>query len=55
MGKSWVNFFQAVTRKEELKTLGQSEMLANVDMYFLYTFPVLFLVFNIIYWPYWLL
>ncbi len=46
---------QAVAKKEELQSLNQNEMLANVDVYFLYMFPVAFIVFNIIYWPYWTL
>ncbi len=42
-----------MTRKEELQSLNQSEMLANVDMCFLYAFPILFFVFNVVYWLYW--
>ncbi len=44
---------EAVKKREELASLDQSEMLTNIDTYFLYFFPVMFTVFNVIYWPYW--
>jgi len=40
-------------RKDEISEIDQKQRLAKVDVIFLYTFPLMFLAFNIIYWPYW--
>ena len=40
-------------RKEEIAALDQGQRLARVDSIFMYAFPLMFLVFNIVYWPYW--
>ncbi len=40
-------------RKDEIAALDQGQRLAKVDSIFSYTFPILFLLFNIVYWPYW--
>ncbi|XP_040573179.1 glycine receptor subunit alpha-4 [Lepeophtheirus salmonis] len=42
-------------RKEEIEELDHTEKLAKVDSILLYVFPFMFLVFNIIYWPFWIL
>eukprot|EP00093_Oithona_nana_P008850 08850.XXX_313244_316909_1 [CDS] Oithona nana genome sequencing. len=40
-------------RKEEIAAVDQGQRLARVDSIFMYMFPLTFLIFNIIYWPYW--
>ena len=41
-------------RKEEIAEIDQKQKLARVDSIFSYAFPLMFLVFNIAYWPYWM-
>ena len=41
-------------RKEEISSVEHAQRLAKVDSVFFYTFPLMFLAFNIIYWPYWI-
>ena len=40
-------------RKDEIAEIDQKQRLARVDSIFMYAFPLMFLVFNIAYWPYW--
>ena len=40
-------------RKDEIAEIDQKQRLARVDSIFSYSFPMMFLVFNIVYWPYW--
>ena len=40
-------------RKEEIAGLDQGQKLAKVDTIFLYVFPITFVAFNIVYWPFW--
>lgn len=40
-------------RKEEIAALDQGQLLAKVDSIFSYAFPLTFLLFNVVYWPYW--
>ena len=42
-------------RREEMSYLDQGQNLANIDSTFLYVFPIMFIVFNIVYWSSWLL
>ena len=42
-------------RKEEIGYLDQGQNLAKIDTIFLYVFPITFVAFNIVYWPFWLL
>ena len=41
-------------RKEEMTYLDQGTNLATIDSTFLYVFPIMFLIFNIVYWSMWL-
>ena len=40
-------------RRDEIKAVEQTQKLNKVDSIFLMAFPLMFLVFNITYWPYW--
>jgi len=42
-------------RKEEIGALDQGVRLARVDSIFSIFFPVMFLLFNMAYWPYWMM
>ena len=42
-------------RKEDLAALDQGVRLARVDSIFSIFFPVMFLLFNVAYWPYWMM
>jgi hypothetical protein len=41
-------------RNSEIVSIDQAQLIIKVDTLFLYSFPCLFLVFNVIYWIYWL-
>ena len=40
-------------RKQEIASLDQGLKLQKVDRIFAVGFPLTFLLFNIVYWPYW--
>ena len=40
-------------REEEHATLDENELLVKVDSIFLGVFPIIFLLYNMIYWPFW--
>eukprot|EP00090_Calanus_glacialis_P024072 TRINITY_DN37374_c0_g1_i1.p1 TRINITY_DN37374_c0_g1~~TRINITY_DN37374_c0_g1_i1.p1 ORF type:complete len:266 (+),score=63.00 TRINITY_DN37374_c0_g1_i1:102-800(+) len=42
-------------RLEEVDEIERWKKMANIDAIFFYLFPLSFLVFNLIYWPYWLM
>ena len=42
-------------RKEEIASLDQGLRVARVDSLFSVLFPLMFLIFNIVYWPYWMM
>lgn len=44
---------EIVKKREEMAGLDQSELLARIDTMLLYSFPCMFFMFNVIYWPYW--
>ena len=41
-------------RASEIVSIDQAQLIIKVDTVFFYTFPGLFLVFNVIYWIFWL-
>ena len=41
-------------RKEDLGLLDQGTRIARVDSIFSIGFPLMFLLFNVVYWPYWI-
>lgn len=45
---------ELVKKLEEEKLLDQNELLAKIDTAFLYSFPIAFIIFNVIYWPFWI-
>ena len=44
-----------IQRLEEVDEIERWKKMANIDAVFFYLFPLSFLVFNMIYWPYWLM
>ena len=46
---------QTLQRLEDLDEIERWKKMANIDAIFFYLFPLAFLVFNLIYWPYWLM
>ena len=40
-------------QQEDMACLDQGEKLAKVDTIFLRVFPMAFVVFNVVYWPFW--
>ena len=44
-----------IQRLEEVDEIERWKKMVNIDAVFFYLFPLSFLVFNMIYWPYWLM